>query len=169
MKYLNHERTLSHYIDNTTKKLFKHKGFYLFKLMSEWEEIIPKEYGDYCFPIAMKKNKSHMRDQSNSYVLELEIYDSTIVFELQYNQEQIISDINNYFNQPLFTALKFALREKMPVKPPSYLKQKPKSSNDLSQANINNHDYQQLIAHIDSISDENIRAKLQDIALKISK
>lgn len=105
MKTLNHEQNITRIIDNTTKKLFKSKGFYLFKLILEWPNIIEKDYIEYCAPVSIKSLAA------NKKILEMEIYNSAIVFDLQYGKESIIESINGFFHQEIVNDIKFKLVE----------------------------------------------------------
>ena len=148
MKFLNHERNITQIINNTTKKLFNSKGFCLFKLMSEWPNIIDPSYVEYCLPVSIKnlgKNKKR---------LEIEIYNSGVVFDLQYGKETIISNINSFFKQEVVTDISFKLVER------SVIKQQKKKKSTTSN-NIIPKDLEQEILQID---DEQIRNNLLKIA-----
>ncbi|MFZ8865057.1 MAG: hypothetical protein ACO2XZ_04230, partial [Rickettsiales bacterium] len=64
-KYLNHEKKLEFIIANNSKKFFKYKGFHIFKIIANWQEIA-QEYSEICQPINLQK-------QQNSNILFLEI------------------------------------------------------------------------------------------------
>lgn len=149
MKFLNHEKNLTSIIDHTTKKLFNSKGFYLFKLILRWKDIIESDYVEYCSPVSLKNVSQDKK------ILEIEIYNSGIVFDLQYGKETIIANINDFFHQEIVTDIKFKLIEQTSTEFTMADKELVQDNKPIDTELAN------LIAEID---DDNIRKNLSRIA-----
>ena len=153
MQTYNREKSISDIIDNTTKKLFKKKGFNIFQLIAEWENIIDKNYAQYTNPIAIR----HIGEYKK--ILEIEVNNSGIIFDLQYGQETLLADINNFFQQEIVTELKLKLIEETPIEN-NQAKITPKKP--ISEVNP------QLKSAIDLITDDTIKEQLFNIAQKFN-
>lgn len=149
MQYYKGEKNISDIINNTTKKLFKKKGFNIFKLISIWEEIIAPEYLQYTNPINLKQINNYKK------ILEIEVTNSAVIFDLQYGKEAIINDINNFFQQEIVTELKFTLREEEYIAKPKLDKEKTTQNKAINP---------ELAQQISLVTDEELRAKLIKIA-----
>lgn len=143
-KYLNHEKSLENILNKTTKKLFKDKGFHIFKLMSDWHIIAPN-YADLCQPV-------NIINYSGGYILELAVSNEAQIFELQYCKEEIIEIITNYFGMQNSLDIKFRLKS-LEAKQVDRAKKKAKKQ-------ISRED--QLI--IDEITDNSLKNVLASIA-----
>lgn len=143
-KYLNHEKSLENILNKTTKKLFKDKGFHIFKLMSDWHIIAPN-YADLCQPV-------NIINYSGGYILELAVSNEAQIFELQYCKEEIIEIITNYFGMQNSLDIKFRLKS-LEAKQVDRAKKKEKKQ-------ISRED--QLI--IDEITDNSLKNVLASIA-----
>ena len=147
MRYSNYTKNISNIVDNTTRKLFKDKGFHIFKLMDEWGHIVSDHYAKYSFPRIIRKiNKQN--------ILEIEIYDSGIIFDLQYGKETLILDINNFFQEEIVSDIKFKLIEKIPHIAVKQSQNNKKIPNELNKL-------------IELVSDDEIKKNLIKIALAI--
>jgi hypothetical protein len=151
MQYYKGEKNISDIINNTTKKLFKKKGFNIFKLISVWKEIITAEYLEYTNPINLKQVNSYKK------ILEIEVTNSAVIFDLQYGKDMIISDINNFFQQELVTELKFILREEEYIAKPQQIKAQTSNSKIINP---------ELAKQISLITDEELKSELIKIAQK---
>ena len=144
-KYLNHEKSLENILNKTTKKLFKDKGFHIFKLMSDWHIIAP-QYRDLCQPI-------NIINYSGGYILELAVSNEAQIFELQYCKEEIIEIIANYFGMQNSLDVKFRLKSQETKK--SKKAQKKKAKKDISEKD-------QIL--INEVSDPSLKKTLSSIA-----
>lgn len=148
-KYLNHEKKLEFIIANNSKKFFKYKGFHIFKIIANWQEIA-QEYSEICQPINLQK-------QQNSNILFLEIENEALIFELEYNKDHLITLINQYFGKEYVSKLKFKIAEERNLTPIKNITKKPPLS-DLT-ANIK--------AELEEINDDDLKAKLTHLAYYI--
>ena len=144
-KYLNHEKSLENILNKTTKKLFKDKGFHIFKLMSDWHVIAPN-YADLCEPV-------NLINYSGGYILELAVANEAQIFELQYCKEEIIEIITNYFGMQNSLDIKFRLKS-------LETEQVKKAKKKKAKKEISRED--QLI--IDEITDNSLKNVLASIA-----
>ena len=151
MKTFYREKKLTNILDNTTKKLFKQKGFHIFKLILEWHTILP-DYTDICEPISIK-------NQNGRKLLEIAVSNEALLFELQYNKDFMISSINNYFGGHQIDDIKFKIANytiDSPVK-------KEKKVNNLQKIPS------KLKKEIDIISDHDIQTRLENIAQRLKE
>jgi len=144
-KYLNHGKSLTNILDNTTKQLFKKKGFHIFKLMAEWSNIAP-EFADNSEPLNLK-------NQNDTKLLELGVKNEALIFELQYNKDHLINLINDYFGKAEIDDIKFKILHDQPAIQAKTEKKELKPSNLPVK----------LKKEIDIISDCAIQAKLKKI------
>jgi hypothetical protein len=149
-KRLNHEQSLEIILNNTTRKLFKDKGFHIFKLMSEWDRIIP-DFANLCYPV-------NITNYDAKYILELSVNDNALLFELQYNKEEIIEVISAYFGIENNIDIKFVLKTIPQIKNNSTRKVKRTSSKSVTVEH-------EMLMH--DISDSSLKATLQSISLLI--
>ena len=149
------EKSISYIINNTTKKLFKKKGFNIFKLIEQWQYIIDKNYVPYTMPIAINNTGLYKK------TLEIEVNNSGIIFDLQYGKDTLIVDINNFFQQEVVTDLKFKLLETQELN----IKNEPnKITINTAKKDLN----PKLKSEINLITDETMKEKLMKIAQKFA-
>ena len=149
------EKSISDIINNTTKKLFKKKGFNIFKLIEQWQYIIEHNYAPYTMPVAINNIGSYKK------ILEIEVNNSGIIFDLQYGKDTLIADINNFFQQEVVTDLKCKLLETQELN----IENKPnKTSIKTTIKEIN----PKLKSEINLITDETIKENLIKIAKKFA-
>jgi hypothetical protein len=133
--------SISKLLNNTTKKLFKGKGFEIFKLIEIWPEIIGKDLSDSSMPISLFEN-------NGTKTLEIEITNPAIILNFQYEKDDIIKKINDYFGNNLIQDLK--------LKTTSHTKQKKSKQTNPIKISAD----KKTIEEINSIEDEELQKKL---------
>ena len=143
MKRLNHEKSISDILSYTSKKIFKKKGFHLFKLIDSWDAVVGK--------LAENSEPKLLKSQQGKQILEINIYNPALLIEFQYGKAQILEDINSFFGEEIVQDIRTNI-----ISPDIQINNKKEIQKTLE----NN---PQIIADIAAIEDEDIRKSLEII------
>jgi hypothetical protein len=87
-------------IKHITKPIIDKKGFYLLKLIEDWDNILPN-------PLCTQVIPYKLMWIENTATLYLKLISSELAPLIQFENAKILNNINNYFNFNCIIAIKY--------------------------------------------------------------
>lgn len=132
-------------VGNATKQICQKKGFFFVKILSDWQKLIDERYIDFCKPTKVSSYKG-----VNSLLIE--VYNSSVLMQMQYEEEAIVERLRLYLGQKYIDRIKFINKPKIIIK-----KQQAEKKEETKLPAAEEQDLKQ---QINDLPDENIQNAL---------
>jgi hypothetical protein len=107
-------RPISSLLDNVTKPIFKKRGFYEQRLITDWPLIVGQALSAQTIP---QKIVSRMVKEEKEGILYVDALSSSAAMQLQFMAPLLIEKIAVYFGYKAVTALKIQQKPSQPLLP----------------------------------------------------
>lgn len=95
------EQPLFNIIKHITSHIFAQNGFHLVKIIEDWHHIVPTSWHNNTYPLKIIWNKEN---QAN---LNVAVTNKLLVNLLQYDEQEIINKLNQYFGYACIIKITF--------------------------------------------------------------
>lgn len=141
--------------DKITSNTLKKHGFLNFKIVSDWHLIIGANLARYTVPLRI----DFPHEQTSGGVLYIACSNPGFSLEIQASEGQILGKLSTYFGYKAISRIRVIIdknAERMPDKIPHIDRQK-----------IEENDFQEMQKQIESISDHNLKASLNELFITL--